>query len=119
MSRRSELFRQIDKDISQAKHLMEKPDFNSGLADRAYRRMMRVDQMPPDIRRCVHEYGLEIVQEFLNHGVRKASSISHLIDTVRGAPQADGNPRFKINKGPNAKRNPADEEDKYYAVPKR
>jgi hypothetical protein len=90
------------------------PNFNSALVDRAQKRMMRVDQMPPELRKVVYEYNLEVVQEFLNHGVKKASSIKHLIDTVLCADRKDGTPRFKLNKSPNAKRNSVSEEEEYW-----
>lgn len=93
----------------------EAPDYNIGTADRAARRMARVDAMPRATRELVYEYGLEIIQEFLNCGV-KVHNIKHLIDTVRHSDFENGQRRFKINKGPNTKRNPIEDEDEYYAV---
>lgn len=117
MSRRSELFRRMDE-IERAKNLSERPEFNAAVVRRAKKRMDRADALPTDIRRVVHEYGLEVVQEFLNHGVRRPESIAHLIDTARDAEYRNGQVRFKVNKGPAAKRNPInyepDDDDRYY-----
>jgi hypothetical protein len=46
-------------------------------------RMARVDAMSPEIRACVHEYGLTIVDAMLDLGIKKAKHIRHLVDTVR------------------------------------
>lgn len=114
------MFRRIDADIAKAARQAESPEFNAGIAERARKRMTRVDELPPDLRRCVYEYGLEIVQEFLSHRVTRAKSIAHLIDTVRGSDFKNGQPRFKLNKGPNTKRNPVElaDDDEYYVIPK-
>src|SRR5262245_36691801 len=101
MSRRSELFRQIDADIAKAKQQSEEPGYNAALVRRAVKRMMRVDDMPRDLREVVHEYGLELVHIFLEHGVRRPASIRYLIDSVRGEAFPNGQPQFKVNKGPN------------------
>lgn len=118
---------------------------HSATADRARKRMARVDALPSSMRAVVHEYSLEVVQEFLNNGVRdpaavrrmieavllngydsgktfmncgvrQSKTIRHLMDTVLHAEFPNGQPRFKINKGPNAKRNPAELEDDYFAI---
>lgn len=97
------------------------PGYNSALVRRAQKRMARVDAMPPELRQVVYEYNLEVVQEFLNHGVKTAKSIKHLIDTVTGADFATGAPRFKLNASPNTKRNSIDtndDDDEYYVVKK-
>ncbi len=96
--------KQRERDIEASYH----PDFNAAIVERAQKRMDRVDAFPVDVRAVIYENGLEIVQEFWNHGVRKAKSIQHLIDTVRGTDLPNGQARFKINKGPNTARNPAE-----------
>lgn len=96
---------------------IERPDFNMAIVNRAKERMSRMDAFPPDIRALVHEFGLEIVQEFWTHGVRKAKSIRHLILVVRGE-RTDGGNRFNFNKGPNSKRNPMEIEDEYWTIKK-
>lgn len=94
--------------------------YNKALVARAQKRMARVDAMSPELRRVVYEYNLEVVQEFLNQGVKTPKSIKHLIDTVTGANFANGAPRFKLNSHPNAKRNEIDlaDEDDYYEIKK-
>jgi hypothetical protein len=52
-------------------------------SNRRATRMARVDAMPPEIRACVHEYGLTIVDAMLDLGIKKAKQIRHLVDTVR------------------------------------
>ncbi len=46
-------------------------------------RMARVDAMPADVRACVHDYGLTIVDACMQLGVVKARHIRHLVETVR------------------------------------
>jgi hypothetical protein len=101
--------------IRKAKMEIEAPEFNAATVARARKRMARVDNMQPDLRAIVHEYGLEIVQEFLNVLGARPKTIKHLIDTVLHRDLADGQARFKINKSPYAKRNPAEYEDYYSA----
>lgn len=80
---------------------ISRPNFNAAIVKRAQKRMERVDAFPPEIRAIIHEHGLEIVQEYWNHGVRKARSIQHLIATTLAWDNAEGNPRFGFNKSPN------------------
>jgi hypothetical protein len=94
---------------------IDAPGYNAALVKRAQKRMERVDAMPSYLRALVYEYNLEVVQVFIDHGV-KHTSIKYLIDTVLGADFKDGQPRFKLNRGPNAKRNPAAEEDEYWSA---
>jgi hypothetical protein len=113
--KRAELLRraaQIKKDSES----IDEPGYNSGLAKRAAKRMARVDALPPEMRAVVYEYNLEVVQEFLNHGVSRPSAIKHLIDTVRAAPFGNGQPRFRLNSNSNAKRNPAAEAEEYWTA---
>ena len=51
--------------------------------DRRKRRMERIDRMPSEIRACVHEYGLSVVDAMLDAGVKKAKHIHHIVATVR------------------------------------
>jgi len=48
-------------------------------------RMDRIDGLPADLRALVHDYGYEVVQAFLDHGVRRANQIRHLVETVLNA----------------------------------
>lgn len=45
-------------------------------------RMESVDNMPEDIRACVHDYGLAVVTAIRNSGVTKAKNIRHIVETV-------------------------------------
>jgi len=103
-------------EVRKAAKECEAPEFNAAIAERAAKRLARVDAMPRELRLIVYEYGLEIVQEFINCGVTVPSKIKHLVDTVRHADFESGQKRFKINKGPNSKRNPAEDDDEYYTA---
>lgn len=50
--------------------------------DKRRARMAKVDALPPDIRELVHQYGLTTVQACMDHGVRRAASIRHIVETV-------------------------------------
>jgi hypothetical protein len=63
---------------------------------RAIKRMEVVDQMPADLRACVHEFGLTIVLQMLNAGVTKARVIRHLITTVRAGSVEIGNRNLSL-----------------------
>lgn len=52
--------------------------------DRRQKRMARVDAMKPDVRACVHDFGLTIVDACLAHGVTTGRGIRHIVQTVRG-----------------------------------
>jgi len=61
---------------------MEDAAFIAKFQDRRVRRMARIDALSPDIRELVHEYGFNIVNGFLDHGVVKPRAIRHLVETV-------------------------------------
>lgn len=44
-----------------------------------------VDNLSPDLRRLVHEYGLHAVQTCLEAGVTRPASIAHVIRSIRGS----------------------------------
>lgn len=46
------------------------------------RSMETVDEMPPDLRACVHEYGLPIVRACLDAGVRQPNRIHQLVREI-------------------------------------
>ncbi len=106
------------KQLEREKVEIEHPEYNRALVGRAQRRMARVDSMPHALREVVYDFGLEIVQEFINHHVTNPKSIRHLIETCWFVDNAEGNPRFKINKSPGAKRNEAEYADVYFATDK-
>lgn len=45
-------------------------------------RMEHVDNMPADLRKLVHEYGLPVVKTCMDLGVTKPRHIRHLVETV-------------------------------------
>lgn len=45
-------------------------------------RMDRIDLMSKDLRELVHDYGLNVVNAFLESGVTKPNRIRHLVETV-------------------------------------
>ena len=49
---------------------------------RRAKRMARVDSYPPEIRELIHDYGLSVVQAFLDCGVREQRHIRHLVEVV-------------------------------------
>lgn len=46
---------------------------------RQRKRMNRVDDMPPALRACVHDFGLTLVDQFIACGVTNPRHIRHLI----------------------------------------
>lgn len=88
---------------------IESPDYNASVVKRARERMARVDQFPPDVRALVHEFGLEVVQEFWNHNIRRPNAMRHLIETVQGK-YADGRNKIRPNVKPAARQNPTNAE---------
>lgn len=57
-----------------------KPEF---LDVRRRARMDRIDAMPAELRACVNEYGLTIVDACVQLGITKARHIHHLVNTIR------------------------------------
>lgn len=57
---------------------------------RAIARMQRVDDMPAEMRELVHDFGLTIVDAFVQSGVTKPNRIRHLIATVMKGAQEIG-----------------------------
>lgn len=52
------------------------------LAEKRRARMEAVDAMKPDLRACVHDYGLTVVRDFLDLGITKPKHIRHVVETV-------------------------------------
>lgn len=64
-------------------------------------------------------YSTAVRGKFIQRGANSDKAARFLIDVILGADYPDGSPRFKFNKGPNAKRNPLNYEDDdecYYIV---
>ena len=84
---------------------LEQPDYNASIVRRAQERMARVDAMPRELREIVYEFGLDVVQEFLNHHVTKPKSIKHLIATCLALDYDNGQRRFAKNSTPGLRSN--------------
>lgn len=52
------------------------------IAAKRRNRMQMVDRMSPEIRKLVHDYGLNVVKAFMNLGVTTPRHIKHLVETV-------------------------------------
>lgn len=50
--------------------------------ERRQKRMQQVDDMPPELRACVHDYGLTVVVAITSIGVTKARHVRHIVETV-------------------------------------
>lgn len=46
------------------------------------KRMNRVDNLPPELRKIVHSYGLSVVDVCLTFGVKNPRHIRHLVETI-------------------------------------
>ena len=53
-----------------------------GFVERRRARMDRVDRMSRELRACVHEFGLTVVDAFMQCGVTNPRHIRHLVKTV-------------------------------------
>lgn len=61
---------------------------NDRLPQVVYRTLDWVDDLPKPLRRCVHEYGPDLVRTMVNIGITKASHIDLLVkEVVHGARQ--------------------------------
>ncbi len=56
--------------------------FSEVVQSRRAKRMETVDNMKPDLRELVHDYGLTVVKAFMDLGVVRASHIRHVVETV-------------------------------------
>jgi len=59
--------------------------------------MAAIDAMPPEMRKLVHDYGLHVVNTFVQSGIKKPRQIAHMVETVldefsptRGTSSAQG-----------------------------
>ena len=75
--RRSAGLREADMEI-------DDPAFNARIKRDAEKRMRTIDSWPPELRECVHEFGYEVVQQFVMNGVTQAKRIRHLINYTLG-----------------------------------
>jgi len=52
-----------------------------------------VDRLPPQLRALVHEYGLSVVTEFVQHGVTKPAAVRQIVRAVMLGAREPGNAR--------------------------
>lgn len=57
-------------------------DFMRRVHERRAARMSALDELPPELRALVHEYGSNVVHAFMDCGVTKPNRIKHLVETV-------------------------------------
>jgi hypothetical protein len=98
MSRRNE-FRRLLVDMGAIQEY--KPNFNASLTRAAQKRMGFFDNQPAEYRELMNEFGVHVVNSFVEAGVKKPNTIRHLINVARGN-SGDGNPSYGGN-GPQAK----------------
>lgn len=55
-----------------------------------------VDDLPPGLRDCVHEFGWSVVQSFIQNGIKKPAQIRHLVNVVRLGSREPGNKRGEV-----------------------
>lgn len=73
--------------------------------ERAGRTMKAIDSMPAELRACVHEHGIGIVKEFMDHGIRSAKSINYIVQVVRGIqPDTGGTGNYGNPRAPQGRR---------------
>lgn len=56
--------------------------FLAAVENRRAKRMDEIDKMAPELRKCVHDYGLAIVDALLKLGVKKPNQIRHVVETI-------------------------------------
>lgn len=62
-----------------------------------------VDNLPPDLRECVHEFGLPIVQTLMQCGIKKSGTIRQIVHEIwRGARQPGQRTQKKTKTGGSA-----------------
>lgn len=74
------------------------PEFLARVERRRLNRMQSVDRLAPEMRKVVHDYGLNVVQAFIDNGIVRPNIIRHLVETVldefsptRGTSSSQGN----------------------------
>lgn len=60
------------------------------LSAKRHRDLDMVDNFPPDLRECVHDFGLPIVRTLVKHGICKPSHIREIVREIWNGPRQDG-----------------------------
>lgn len=74
----------VADDIEATRSLRRNAMRRSGedVKERVERRMAIIDALSPELRALVHQYGWNIVKNFMDNGVRGPRQIKHLIELV-------------------------------------
>lgn len=64
------------------RHAPGSPSEQSWVDGKRQARMARIDGLTPELRALVHEYGFNVVQQFMQSGVTSARAIRHLVESV-------------------------------------
>lgn len=67
---------------SEMKNASSPAEFQKIVSRRRAARMARIDAMAPELRACVHDYGLNVVNALLELRVSKPAHIRHIVETV-------------------------------------
>jgi hypothetical protein len=60
------------------------------ISDRRFKSLDRMDAMPAELRDCVHEFGLVIVEVLVKHGVRSPKAIREIVKEIWLGPRQEG-----------------------------
>lgn len=63
---------------------------NYQVGQRRLNSLDRVDQLPGDLRECVHEFGLPIVECLVKHGIKRPSAIREVVKEIWGGARQEG-----------------------------
>lgn len=56
--------------------------FKAMVDEKRSRRMAEIDELPPEFRKLISEYGRSVVEACIVCGVAKASHVRHVVETV-------------------------------------
>ena len=59
------------------------------LSAKRYRDLDMVDKMPPELRECVHDFGLPIVRVLVKHGIKKPAHVREIVKEIWNGPRQD------------------------------
>lgn len=87
--------------------MRDEAEHQSFVDGKRQRRMAVIDDLSPDVRALVHEYGWNVVNAFLTLGIQNPRHIRHLVQTVmdetsptRGSFSAQGTQTPRIVRPP-------------------
>lgn len=62
--------------------MLDENDFEKFISDKRKKRFEEIDKLPPELKNCVHEWGYNIVKNFVDLGIKKEKHINHLVRLV-------------------------------------